>query len=176
MNWYLTITTQACVGIMSLVCFVASPSAQEVLKQGKFSVTFTSVNPDPAKPVELGNREIAIGSPIITAVNDTETGFLHAMAGRCNIMVDHDQKTRTYDGRGYCNLANSDGEQIYMEFNTPTPVTIGGTAGAKGKFIGGTGRFAGLSGEFDIRRSPVMASESLVISAGKMVGTYSIGK
>jgi hypothetical protein len=166
--------TRVYVGGVLLVCSVAILHAQELPKEGKFSVTFTSVNPDPAKPVSLGDREVAIGSPIITAVNDAESGFLHAMAGRCNVLVDHNQKARTYEARGYCNLADRGGDQIYMEFTTTAPAAIGGPSGAKGKLVGGTGRFAGLSGEFDVRRSPVLASESLVISAGKLIGTYAI--
>src|SRR5262249_42533369 len=35
--------------------------------------TFTTVNPNPPKPVSLGNREIGVGSIIITIVNDTLT-------------------------------------------------------------------------------------------------------
>src|SRR5262249_9974761 len=59
---------------------------------------------------------------------------------------------------------------------TASPIPLGTTVPLKGQILGGTGRFAGVTGEFDIRRSPVLASEELIIAAGKMVGTYNIGK
>jgi hypothetical protein len=170
------IVTQVFAGLLSLGCFVATGHAQDMPKEGKFSATFTTVNPNPPKPVSLGNREIGVGSVIITIVNDTETGFLNAMGGHCNALMDHNHTAKTFQGEGYCNVANRNGDQIFLGFKTASPVAIGTTVPFKGQILGGTGKFAGATGEFDIRRSPVLASEELVITAGKLVGTYSTGK
>jgi hypothetical protein len=162
--------------LLSTACLATAGYTQDIPKEGKFSATFTTVNPNPAKPVSLGSREVGVGSPIITVVNDTEAGFLHAMAGHCNILVDHNKTARTYQSEGYCNVANRDGDQLFLSFKTPSPVALGTTVTTKGQILGGTGKFAGVTGEFDIRRSPVLASEELVIAAGKMIGTYSTEK
>ena len=46
----------------------------------------------------------------------------------------------------------------------------------KGKWLGGTGKFEGLSGEFEIRPASVLVSDTLVQGAGKKTGTYQIKK
>ena len=167
---------QISVGLLSLACWAADGHAQDIPREGKFSATFTTVNPSPPKPISLGSREIGVGSIIITIVNDTEAGFLHAMGGHCNVLVDHSHAAKTAQSEGYCNVANRDGDQIFLGFKTASPIPLGTTVPLKGQILGGTGRFAGVTGEFDIRRSPVLASQELIIAAGKMVGTYSIGK
>jgi hypothetical protein len=168
--------TQIFLGLLSLAYWTANGYAQDIPREGKFSATFTTVNPNPPKPVSLGSREIGVGNIIITIVNDTEAGFLHAMGGRCNVLVDHSHAAKTAQSEGYCNVANRDGDQIFLELKTASPIPLGTTVPLKGQILGGTGRFAGATGEFDVRRSPVLASEELIIAAGKMVGTYSVGK
>jgi hypothetical protein len=165
---------QVSAGVLSLACFVATGHAQDMPKEGKFSATFTTVNPNPPKPVSLGDRDIGVASFIITVVNDTETVFLNAMGGHCNVLVDHNKTAKTFDTQGYCNIANRGGDQVYLGFKTASPIQLGTTVPLKGQILGGTGKFAGVTGEYDIRRSPVLASEDLVIAAGKMVGTYAI--
>jgi len=163
-------------GLVSIALVAPVCYAQDIPREGKFSATFTTVNPSPPKPISLGDREIGVGSIIITVVNDTETGFLNAMAGHCNVLVDHGQTARNYQTQVHCNVANRSGDQVYLEVKTTAPIALGTTVPLKGRILGGTGKFAGVTGEFDVRRSPVLASEDLVIAAGKMVGAYSIGK
>jgi hypothetical protein len=66
------------------------------------------------------------------------------------------------------------GDQAFLGFKTTSPIQLGTIVPLKGQILGGTGKFAGVTGEFDIRRSPVLVSENLVIAAGKMIGSYSI--
>jgi hypothetical protein len=46
----------------------------------------------------------------------------------------------------------------------------------KGKWLGGTGKFEGLSGEFEIRPTPVLISDTLIQASGKKTGVYHITK
>ena|SRR5207248_1800297 len=43
-----------------------------------------------------------------------------------------------------------------------------------GIWLRGTGKFAGLGGEFDIHPSPILATETLTQASGEKIGTYHI--
>ena len=47
----------------------------------EFSVTYTTVNPNPFKPVAIGKDREATGSTFLaTAVNDAGSGLLHKLS------------------------------------------------------------------------------------------------
>jgi hypothetical protein len=164
-----------CTSILSIGCFTPA-LAQELSSEGKFSITWTSVNPAPSKSVSVGDRDIVVTSFIMAAVNDAGSGLLHNMPGRCNFMIQIDKAAKTYESHGFCNYTDKSGDQVFEEVMTDTPPTLGSAAVVKGKWLGGTGKFEGLSGEFEIHTNPILASESLVQGAGKKIGTYHITK
>jgi hypothetical protein len=59
---------------------------------------------------------------------------------------------------------------------TNGPPSLGSAIVYKGKWLGGTGKFEGLSGEFEIRPTHVLISETLVQGLGKKTGAYHITK
>jgi hypothetical protein len=59
---------------------------------------------------------------------------------------------------------------------TNGPAPLGGPIVFKGKWLGGTGKFEGLSGEFEIRPAAILNSDTLVQGAGKKTGAYNISK
>jgi hypothetical protein len=164
-----------CTGAVTLACF-APALAQELPTEAPFSITYTAVNPTPSKAVSVGDRDVVVSSSIMTAVNDSGSGLLHNMAGRCNFMSETNKVAKTIQMRGFCNYADRAGDQVFEEFMTDGAATLGAPIVFKGKWLGGTGKFEGLSGEFEIRPTPILASETLVQGAGKKVGTYRITK
>src|SRR5262245_8650223 len=72
-----------------------------------------------------------------------------------------DRTAKTLDVRGYCNYADRGGDRVFEEFSTPGPVALGGAVKYAGKWVGGTGKFSGLSGDFDISTSGNVAPEGL---------------
>jgi hypothetical protein len=112
----------------------------------------------------------------MTAVNDSGSGLLHNMAGRCNFMSQTNRVAKTVDAHGFCSYADKTGDQVFEEFMTNGPVSLASPVVYKGKWLGGTGKFEGLSGEFDIHPTPVLISETLVQASGKKAGTYHIVK
>jgi hypothetical protein len=150
--------------------------AQELPSEGKFSITYTAVNPTPSKAVSVGDRDVTVSSSIMTAVNDAGSGLLHNIPGRCNFMTQTNKVAKTIETRGFCNYADRAGDQVFEEFATDGPVTLGSPILFKGKWLGGTGKFEGLSGEFEIRPASVLVSDTLVQGAGKKTGTYQIKK
>ena len=64
----------------------------------------------------------------------------------------------------------------FEEFMTNGPSALGTPIVFKGKWLGGTGKFEGLSGDIEIRPTPVLVSDTLVQGTGKKTGTYIIAK
>jgi hypothetical protein len=170
-----SVTLAVCAGVLPLSCLTTA-LAQELPSEGKFSITWTLVNPSPSKSVSVGNREAAVTSAIMTAVNDSGSGLLHNMAGRCNYMTVTNTVDKTFELHGFCNYADRAGDQVFEEIMTNGPTKLGQPVVNKGKWLGGTGKFEGLSGEFEIRPTPVLNSETLVQGAGKKIGSYQIAK
>jgi hypothetical protein len=163
-------------GNLILLASLTPLLGQELPTEAKFSITYTSVNPAPAKVVSMLDRDVSVSSNIMTAINDVGSGLLHNMAGRCNFMTDLNKTAKTIDVRGYCNYADRGGDQVFEEFMTDGPVSLGSPVVFKGKWLGGTGKFDGLTGDIEIRPTSILASESLVQGVGKKTGTYRITK
>lgn len=155
----------------------ASSLAQDLPREGKFSITYTGVNPSPVKPVPFGkDREAVVGVSIMTAVNDAGSGLLHNMSGRCILLTVVDKAAKTQDLRGYCSYADRGGDQVFEEMSTPAPTGLGVPARLAGKWTGGTGKYAGLNGEFEITNSGNIGPEGMYQAAGKKTGSYKLEK
>jgi hypothetical protein len=170
-----SVTLAVCAGAVPLACFTQS-LAQELPTEAQFSITYTAVNPAPSKAVSVGDRDVVVSSSIMTAVNDGGSGLLHNMPGRCNFMTQTNKAAKTVEIHGFCNYADKAGDQVFEEFMTNGPSTLGSPLVLKGKWLGGTGKFEALSGEFEIRPTSILVSETLVQGAGKKTGTYHIKK
>src|SRR5262245_21549764 len=90
--------------LIPLAC-LTSATAQELPREAKFSITYTSVNPAPTKPVSMGDRDVSVSSTVMTAVNDGGSGLLHNMAGRCNFITDLKKGAKTLNVHGFCTYA-----------------------------------------------------------------------
>ncbi|MDF0643300.1 MAG: hypothetical protein P0111_04675 [Nitrospira sp.] len=75
---------------------------------------------------------------------DDGKGALHAASIVCPATAEGDLKTMTKTGQGRCILTAEDGDRIYARFSC-----TGNLEGCRGPFKieGGTGRFAGTTGE-----------------------------
>lgn len=160
-----------------LILPTAATVAQELPREGRFSITYTGVNANPVKPVPFGkDREAIVSVSIMTAVNDAGSGLLHNMAGRCILLTIIDRAANTQDLSGYCSYADRGGDQVFEEVSTPARTGLGLPARYVGKWAGGTGKYAGLSGEFEITNSGNIAPEGLFQAAGKKTGSYRLDR
>ena len=89
-------------------------------------------------------------------------------------MATIDKATKTIENRGACNYTDKNGDVVFETVATVGPQPLGPTVALKGTWAGGTGKYAGLTGEFDIRGAGVLNTESLVQSMGKKTGSYKI--
>lgn len=63
-------------GALAIGCY-AQALAQELPKEGKYSITYTSVNPSPTKAVSIGDRDISVSSSIMTALKGQRPSAQH---------------------------------------------------------------------------------------------------
>jgi hypothetical protein len=59
---------------------------------------------------------------------------------------------------------------------TDGAASLGSPIVFKGKWLGGTGKFEGLTGDIEIRPTSILATETLVQGVGKKTGMYRITK
>lgn len=165
------------VALAVLLLPASAALAEDMPREGRFSVTYTGVNTSPSKPVPYGrDREAVVGVSLMTAVNDAGSGLLHNMAGRCHVVTLIDRGAKTQEMRAYCSYIDRAGEQIFEEVSTPAPTGLGQPARLTGKWTGGTGKFAGLTGEFDVTNSGNIGTDGIYQAAGKKTGSYRLEK
>jgi hypothetical protein len=152
--------------------------AQELPSEGSFSVTYIFVNPNPAKPVSTSqDREVVANNYISTTVNDAGSGLMHNMAGRCLSISAVDKKAKTVEIQGNCTYSDRSGDLVFEGYATPSPQPLSGPIKVSGKWLGGTGKYLGLTGEFDITNSGNLSTDGdYTQSAGKKAGSYKISK
>ena len=169
--------TRIALAAVSLAALLASPAlAEELPREAKFSITYVGVNPAPSKPVPYGkDREAIVGVSVMTAINDAGGGLLHNMAGRCIILTLIDRAAKTQQTQGYCAYADRAGDQVFEEVSMPAPTGLGTPAKFVGRWTGGTGKFAGISGEFEITNSGNIGADGVFQAVGRKTGTYRIG-
>ncbi len=172
-----SIATKLAILALILSLAPATGRSEDLPKEGRFSITYTGVNTTPMKPVPYGkDREAIAGVSLMTAVNDAGGGLLHNVAGRCLVVTLIDRAAKTQEMHGYCAYADRAGDQVFEEVMTPAPTGLGQPARWVGKWTGGTGKYAGLSGEFEVTNSGNIGPDGVFQGAGKKTGSYRIEK
>jgi hypothetical protein len=162
-------------GAVSLAFSVSGANAQQLPPEGKFSITYTSLNATPVKPIAIGkDLEMSVSSAMMTATNDSGGGLLHNLTGRCLMSVLIDKAAKTIDQHGYCTYTDADGDQVFEKVDIDKQA-LGPVIVAKAEWIGGTGKYAGLQGLFEVRHNPLKSpTEGVVQGAGKKIGSYRV--
>ena len=157
-------------------CLVAgTAAAQELAPEGAFTINFTSfvVNVEPTIPIGP-DREMGLYEGVLTASNAEGQGLLHNLTGRCMGVFEIDTSVGTFEQHGNCVYTDADGDAIWERFDferqTLAPVQI-----AAGRWIGGSGKYDGLRGEFEIRVRPLRpAKDGFGQVIGSKQGSYRI--
>jgi hypothetical protein len=161
--------------LVAVVLLGTTARSEELPPQGQFSITYTAVNPSPAKPIPISaTKDIVMNNLIMTASNDAGSGLLHALAGRCALMVTIDKAAKTLDYKGNCTYTDRSGDMIFEEVSTTAPQPMSPVVAFKGTWKGGTGKYAGLTGDIDIRGEGVLATDTLTQAIGRKTGSYKI--
>ena len=171
------LATLVTTGLFTFASYVFAATAQQLAPEAKFSVSYTGVIAAPVKAIAIGkDEEMTVSSAMMTAVNDAGSGLLHNLAGRCLMAVVIDKASKTVDQHGYCTYADADGDQISEKVDIDKQ-PLGAVIIGKGRWISGTGKYAGIEGAFEIRHSVIKsATDGVIQGLGKKIGSYKINK
>ena len=148
--------------------------ADDMPRQGDFRITYTSTVLAAPKPVTIVENRVASASiAMMTAVNESGGKLLHNMAGRCTSAPTIDNGAKTLENHGYCDYVDADGDHVFEKWDYPLQPFAAVNEGT-GQWIGGTGKFAGLSGTMTIRsRRLNTLTDGAVQVVGEKLGSYS---
>ncbi|MCC6735895.1 MAG: hypothetical protein IT534_07170 [Bauldia sp.] len=163
-----------------LTALAGAAIAQELPRSGEFTSFFTHVNPNPFGAVPVGDGNVAFALTFISAsVNAAGEGFMHDLRGRCIALQTINSAAGTFEVEGYCDWQDQAGDHIFESFwsDGPTPLVEGPLGGKEtfGRFVGGTGRYEGITGDVTITvfgASTTHDGYEQVI--GGKVGTYTL--
>lgn len=161
--------------LVAMAFLGAAGNCQELPQEGQFKITCTSIITSPAKPIPISTtKDITMNNLIMTASNDAGSGLLHGVAGHCASRTVIDKVAKTVEYKGSCNYTDRSGDMVFEDFATTAPQPMGPVVAFKGSWQGGTGKYSGLSGDFDILNQTALVSDSLIQSICKKTGTYKI--
>jgi hypothetical protein len=128
------------------VLFAGEVRAEELTKSG--TGTIHSAYKGTGTITEVAEKRLHwVGTWSGVSFNDEGRGFLHRMAWNCPAVTDIDKGAVSV--RGLCVLTDAEGHKIHGSWvNQASP-----GAESLGKFdiAGGTGKYAGIEGQWDIR-------------------------
>jgi hypothetical protein len=163
------------VAAVALALVAGAGDAQDLDPEAAFTINFTStvVNGEPTIPIGP-DEAIGLYEGVLTASNAEGRGLLHNLTGRCLGMFAIDTEAATFEQHGHCVYTDADGDQVWERFDFAAqplaPVQI-----ASGRWLGGSGKYEGIRGEFEIRVRPLRpATEEFGQVIGSKQGSYRI--
>ena len=161
-----------------LVCASLLPPAAlaaDLPREGRFKATFFGTDL-PGKMTSLptaDGKTASINEESFAYLNDAGDGFLHRATGRC--LITSTGGEAGFHASGPCTYADPDGDLIFSTFDARRGG--GGAPAATKEYIGGTGKYAGLTGHATFTIAPLkpMDKASPTTFEGHVQGTYRLG-
>lgn len=164
----------ACITVAVLLCVAAGPApAQGVAGEGPFIANFVGYADAQTPPIQIGDgRFSGPTDSTMTAMGVENAAFLHNQTGRCVGVWFLDEAAATYKQNVHCTYVDADGDKIFERADFETQPLEGPRVGT-GRWLGGTGKYAGISGVFEIRVQGLQsARDGLVQYVGTKQGQY----
>lgn len=148
-------------------------SAQSIAGEGPFAANFVGYAEAEDEPLQIGpDRFVGLTNSTLTAMNAENAEYLHNQTGRCVGTWTVDNALKTFEQHVNCTYTDADGDQIYEQADFETQ-PLGETPVGTGRWLGGSGKYAGLSGVFEIRtRTLRSARAGLVQYVGTKQGQF----
>jgi hypothetical protein len=157
--------TRACLAVCLLLIAPISALAQPLPKEGRGAMT--SYNTGTVKILAGGQDVAAITYDVLGIItNDAGQGFLHNASYRCVGGLSA-TKGEFDNEQGLCVSTDRDGDQTFYRY-TGTG-RVGAATKLKGSYVGGTGKYTGLTGTWEGERTifrPTMEGTSHSIFKG----------
>lgn len=165
------------VGLAMLMAILPhlSANAQSVAGEGTFAANFVGYAANEVEPLQTGTgRFYGLVDSTLTAMNADNAAFLHNQTGRCLGTWTVDETAKTFEELVNCTYTDADGDQIF-ESATFDKQPLDAPHVGTGRWLGGTGKYQGLTGLFEIRtRTLRSARDGLVQYVGTKQGQYSL--
>lgn len=147
--------------------------AQSVAGEGSFAANFVGYADAEGEPLQIGpDSFVGITNSTLTAMNADNADFLHNQTGRCVGNWTVDNVSQTFEQHVHCTYTDADGDQIYERADFEEQPLDAPRVGT-GRWLGGSGKYNGLSGVFEIRTRTLRAArEGLVQYVGTKQGQY----
>lgn len=165
-------------GLLVLSCAILTApvvQAADLPPSGNFEATFFGVDtPNKATDVPTADDKAAwIFTGTYSYINDAGSGLFHDTTGRC-IGMGSGNKGAAHN-TGYCTYVDRDGSQIFSTFTYDRGAHDQPGHGTKA-YIGGTGKYAGLTGnaEFTGYDMKALDKDTPEVFKGHVKGTYKI--
>ena len=147
--------------------------AQSIYGEGPFAANFVGYAEADIPPIEtISGKQIGLTNSTLTTMNAEGAAFLHNQTGRCLGWWQVDKAAATFEQHVHCTYTDFDGDQIFEHADFDIQALDGPRIGT-GRWLGGTGKYLGLSGVFEIRvRTLRSARDYLVQYVGTKQGHY----
>lgn len=136
---------------------VTAASAADSPRQGEDTYT-TDYVVNSAKPMKLADRTVSLVDFSGITRNDKGAAMFHRMGARC--MGLHESGTPLAVSRGACTETDPDGDHIFSTYESR--IVDGKSAGTH-IYVGGTGKYTGITGRADYSVVPVKSSDGTVM-------------
>ena len=122
-------------------------SAADLAPEGKIDVTWTYRFAPSSMPTDNG-QDFMTGEAEIILIGNAPNSLLDHLSGRCMMSGPLDPKTGAVKLTGRCTYKDGDGDMIFA-IDEETGTSFSEPARGKGTFVGGTGKYGGITGGYD---------------------------
>ncbi len=156
---------------LGLLAAFAFSAAAHATSSGQLDVTITDVTT--AKSLETaGDQTVFALDQLIVA---TGVGVLNNTTARCLALEVAENASGASVTNGFCTFVDAAGDKIFEEFEIARD-SLNGEASGTGTITGGTGRYAGISGEVTHTRTLLLPGpkEGVFPGIGSITGSVSL--
>jgi hypothetical protein len=154
---------------------LAGASGAELAAEGVIDSTFTYVNTPTVMPSADGN-EASLFDVSLVLTGQSAGSLLDKMVGRCLFAGPNNPTTGAFRITGWCTYTDSNGDMIFASDEESGDSFTAPPRGT-GKLLGGTGRYAGISGGYDYTDEYFGTPKQGVFGgAGVKHGSYKIAR
>jgi hypothetical protein len=153
-----------------LAAFAFSASAYAT-NSGQLDVTITDVTT--AESIETAEDKTVFSLDQLLVA--TGEGVLNNTTARCLALEVAENETGASVTNGFCTFVDADGDKIFEEFEIARD-SLNAEASGTGTFTGGTGKYAGISGDVTHTRTLLLPGpkEGVFPGIGTITGTVSL--
>lgn len=157
----------------ALLALAPLAAAQEGPREGEIELTFSADVKELTKIPAGATQEASLVEASLV-FTETVSGPMEGLGGaRCVALSRFDTETQEWGGWGNCTWQDAEGDRI---FETIEDTGAGGAGTGKGTITGGTGKYAGITGEHDYTLEfAASPDEGHIQWVGHKKGTWRIG-